>query len=325
MVQKPPKDLIALSPEDLVAYALQLEKEVRVLRDELERLQSALTDSERVAYYDALTSIPNRHGFERYIQALQILSHKPAFQDSTYHGKNGGLLVVHIDIDHFKDINNMVTQFGGDDVLRQFTARLAGVIRAKSEFGREAATGPQCMRQLPGPLIEGYMLRYGLEGMDLLSRWGGSEFFCLLPLCYAQQISPAAVEENADKIAARLLHAIREKPLVVQIGNNTFNHLRQNVIDHKDHYYGAARLLVDNDTLDKKLVLPITASISYKILGWNEFVKSSEHNTNDLFRSVVDLMRQAKAGGRNRAVTMRPSLHDGTLAVYVMDGTGVKI
>lgn len=86
-------------------------------REEAHRL---LMLSER----DALTGVLNRAGFERYLQ------HKVQEGDAT------GLALLYIDLDRFKPINDTHGHPVGDEVLRQFAARLQAAVRPTDAVAR---------------------------------------------------------------------------------------------------------------------------------------------------------------------------------------------
>ncbi len=311
-------DLKSLNPPSLLERAELLQQEVNSLRSQLAQVEGELKQAERIAYYDALTSLPNRHGYDKYVSELQKLVQKPEFIETTHGGRKGGLLVVEVDIDYFKSVNSMVTHFGGDVVLKEFAARLASTLRANADKDGGNASA-QSLRQLPNLMLEHHMLHHGLQGMDLVSRWGGEEFFCLLPQCYAHVPTSQTVYDNADKVINRLLNAIRSRPLTVPISDKTYQSLRQNVIGRPDHYYGAARLMAGSD--GQKLILPITASMGYTLISWEEFMAVKSQDATHLFRNVADLLRRAKDSGRNRAITVRASANSGTPFIHTLQGT----
>lgn len=69
----------------------------------------------RLAYYDSLTELPNRLSF---IQALKERATKTEENKSIRFG------VMVMDLDHFKDINDTVGHFVGDQILKAFARRI---------------------------------------------------------------------------------------------------------------------------------------------------------------------------------------------------------
>ncbi len=79
-----------------------------------------------LSYYDILTDLPNRRFFmERLENAIE-------------HAKtsNEEFAVILIDIDRFKNINDVFGQFVGDIVLKEFSKRVSGVLRSRDLFAR---------------------------------------------------------------------------------------------------------------------------------------------------------------------------------------------
>jgi diguanylate cyclase (GGDEF)-like protein len=102
-----------------------------------ERLVAALREQERLAVVDSLTGLYNRRFFDAAL-ALEV-------ERTQRSGGRIGLLVI--DLDHFKDVNDVHGHLVGDEILREVGKRLMRAIR----------TG------------------------DIVARHGGEEFVVLLP------------------------------------------------------------------------------------------------------------------------------------------------
>ena len=118
-----------------------------------------------LAYYDALTSLPNRRAFA---ERLEV-----SLAGSQLHSREGAILFL--DLDRFKRINETLGHRIGDRLLQEVASRLLDSVR----------TGDQERR--PG-------------GNDLVARFGGDEFVLLL-----NEISePRDAAEVAQRLADAL-------------------------------------------------------------------------------------------------------------------------
>ncbi|MDR6431949.1 PleD family two-component system response regulator [Brucella pseudogrignonensis] len=121
-------------------------------------LRQSLHRTITMAVTDSLTGLHNR----RYLD-----THMPVLLTRAT-GRERPLTVIMIDFDHFKRVNDQYGHDGGDDVLREFAARLRKKIR----------------------------------GMDVMCRYGGEEFAIVLPdtdlaaaAAVAERIRDAVSEE----------------------------------------------------------------------------------------------------------------------------------
>jgi len=82
----------------------------------------------RLASFDHLTGLPNRHHFEQSLEAALARSRRS--------GRPLALLII--DVDHFKDINDTLGHPAGDEVLRVFGQRLKACVRGSDLVARLA-------------------------------------------------------------------------------------------------------------------------------------------------------------------------------------------
>ena len=96
-------------------------------RIELEQTQQALMSQlERLALTDALTSLPNRRAFFPELARAQAMAAR----------NEEPISVAVIDIDHFKQINDAEGHEAGDEVLQHFASRMAHALRAEDFIAR---------------------------------------------------------------------------------------------------------------------------------------------------------------------------------------------
>jgi diguanylate cyclase (GGDEF)-like protein len=121
------------------------------LIEEIEKRKESELKLSYQASHDALTGLPNRsYGNQR----LQIEIDKANYN-------NSNLLVMFIDLDNFKQINDTLGHLAGDEVLKQSTERLINAVGSK----------------------------------ELLSRLGGDEFLFIIPDLYDLEVSKKYAEE----------------------------------------------------------------------------------------------------------------------------------
>ena len=145
-------------------------------RDVTER-RAAVDRIEKLAYYDALTGLPNREHFRSRVAS--------AMDDARTNKRQMALLCI--DLDKFKRINDTLGHSVGDDLLRMTALRLREALRC----------GEHRERALP----EG-------SGDANLSRLGGDEFMYLMPNINAP--------EEAGIVATRILSAIMRPILLAR-------------------------------------------------------------------------------------------------------------
>jgi PleD family two-component response regulator len=80
-------------------------------------------DVMRLAYFDRLTSLPNRFLLELYLD--QLIPHA--------HMQGASVAVIALDLDLFNRVNNSMGHGAGDAVLQQLTARLASLVAPVNE------------------------------------------------------------------------------------------------------------------------------------------------------------------------------------------------
>ena len=144
-----------------------------------QNLQESQDQVSYLAYHDSLTSLPNRHMFEEYLQ--RALSHARLHQT--------GLALLFLDLDKFKKVNDTMGHQAGDQLLQDLSERLIYCLREYDKVSMQKS-------HLPGEAPH-----------DTLSRIGGDEFLILLPSI--KDPSEAAI------VAQRLLDVMAE-PFIIR-------------------------------------------------------------------------------------------------------------
>ncbi len=128
---------------------LQVTRRTRELQEKNAALESAMGELQRLSRTDALTGLGNRRSLEGEIDSeLALTRRRQREQAALPHAEREATVVLVIDLDHFKRVNDQHGHAVGDLVLR--------------EVARE--------------------LKRQVRGSDLLVRWGGEEFLALLRL-----------------------------------------------------------------------------------------------------------------------------------------------
>lgn len=153
-----------------VGHDLEMTAIVRDIFDETRLIEDLLIASR----YDALTGLYNRRRFGELLEAE--INRCRRFER--------GFSLLMLDIDDFKKINDTYGHMMGDQMLKTFGQRLAGMIRE----------------------------------MDVVCRWGGEEFVALLPETSMEGAFVVAEKIRSETEAARLNHEGIEIGFTVSIG-----------------------------------------------------------------------------------------------------------
>lgn len=98
---------------------------VKVLRDatEQKKLEEEIS---RLALVDALTGLPNRAEFQLRLHGLVASAHR----------HEHSFVVLLVDLDHFKEVNDRLGHPGGDALLRQVAERMQATVRESDVVAR---------------------------------------------------------------------------------------------------------------------------------------------------------------------------------------------
>jgi len=162
-----------------VQYMLRASSAFNSLKRQEDRLRY-------LAYYDPLTSLPNRRSFNEQLNRL--------LRRSQRHQTSAALLFI--DLDHFKRINDSIGHARGDSLLVEIAKRLTMELReedAINYFSDSSAAEES-----------------GKEGSTEIARLGGDEFTVVL-----SDVSDIA---DIEKVARRILNSLSE-PIALQSHN----------------------------------------------------------------------------------------------------------
>ena len=145
-----------------------------LLKEQVAALEQAVASAHRFAHRDALTGLPNRH-------LLLDRFHQAAAQCERQHKR---AVLLFLDLDGFKRVNDTFGHLAGDSLLQQVAARLTACIRAS----------------------------------DTASRVGGDEFVVLLPEIDGEQNAAAVTQKIRAHLAVPYVIAGTEIELRTSIG-----------------------------------------------------------------------------------------------------------
>lgn len=133
---------------------------------------------EYLAYHDSLTMLPNRSLFSK------LLDHSI----NQAHRHDGQLAVLFLDLDHFKNINDMLGHEVGDQLLQEVAARLKA-----------------CLRE-----------------SDTVARLGGDEFIVMLPELVVEKYAETVAQKILSAVARPYILAGQECRVTASIGISTY-------------------------------------------------------------------------------------------------------
>lgn len=178
--------------DEIINANIEMDKSLSSMSEEVDALKTEMDDLRSVVMTDQLTSLNNRRAFDK-----EVVSHINSFNQSNF---ESSLLVV--DIDYFKQFNDVHGHLIGDKVLTYVAQALKNAVK----------------------------------GDDFVARYGGEEFVILLPNTSHENAQKVA-ENLRVKIAARNLTIGKEKKL--PLGNITVSVgvASLKVTDDKDSYF----------------------------------------------------------------------------------------
>jgi diguanylate cyclase (GGDEF)-like protein/PAS domain S-box-containing protein len=96
------------------------------ISSDISRQKQTEQDLKQLAYFDVLTSLPNRASFKDRFEQEILLAQR----------NNSRLAVFFLDLDHFKDINDTLGHWAGDCLLQIIANRIQGCLRKSDTVAR---------------------------------------------------------------------------------------------------------------------------------------------------------------------------------------------
>jgi predicted signal transduction protein with EAL and GGDEF domain/DNA-binding response OmpR family regulator len=168
------------------------------------RRKDAEEQIRQLAYFDALTGLPNRVLFGEQVQKAISQAERRGTQ----------LAVMFVDLDHFKRVNDTLGHGAGDELLRLVSTRLASLVREA-----DSVTHHEARPSGLAPFSSGQVLPLDTQAqahsqahahpqdVHSIARLGGDEFIVLM--------TDVQRPDDAAAVARRLVAALAE-PLTVQ-------------------------------------------------------------------------------------------------------------
>jgi len=151
---------------------------IQVMEVEAQTFRSHLEEQRQQALIDSLTGLPNRAGLQKRMNE----------EYERWQRYGGQLLLVVLDVDHFKSINDRFGHLAGDKVLRLISLQVSRRLRKT----------------------------------DYIGRFGGEEFVVLMPGTTLDQ-GAIALEELRSGIEGSPFHFKNERvPVTISIGYTQF-------------------------------------------------------------------------------------------------------
>ncbi len=247
LVREDPARLGEQLPPGRNAELNELTQDFNALSAELRNMHQTL---EHAAFTDALTNLPNRMYFH------EQLRQRAAASGST----ESPFALFVMDLDRFKEVNDTFGHDIGDQLLKQVSARMRGVLRHSDIFTR---------------LDEETVAKLGEE---LIARLGGDEFAAIVP--------DIADAKQAAAVAQKLVKSM-EQPFIVGMHRLNIG-ISIGIALYPEHGVDATTLLREADVA---MYQAKQNKVGYA------FFSSSQHSHKLVQMTLESELRQAIEGG----------------------------
>lgn len=230
-----------------------------LLHDAIDKLEESKKEKEKLAYYDILTKLANRHLFSK------ILEHE-INQAKRY---NHNFAIINIDLDRFKLINDTLGHDAGDDLIIQVSKRLQACTRSSDTVSRFG--GDEFLMLISGPNSEKDAAIVADKIVEQIAQpfmLGENEMHI------SSSVGISYFPENGEDIPTLLKHADIAMYEAKQNGKNQFRAFDNKIINKIEH-----RLTLEKDIrncIEKELSLyfqPVVNLRTMKIIGAESLVR----------------------------------------------------
>lgn len=230
-----------------------------LLHDAIDKLEESKKEKEKLAYYDILTKLANRHLFSK------ILEHE-INQAKRY---NHSFAILNIDLDRFKLINDTLGHDAGDDLIIQVSKRLQACTRSSDTVSRFG--GDEFVMLISGPNSEKDAAIVADKVVEQIAQpfmLGENEMHI------SSSVGISYFPENGEDIPTLLKHADIAMYEAKQNGKNQFRAFDNTIINKIEH-----RLTLEKDIrncIEKELSLyfqPVVNLRTMTIIGAESLVR----------------------------------------------------
>ncbi len=190
-----------LTPPDNWAVPSEIKQLYFTHNEMISRLHAKNADTMRMAYSDGITGLPTREAFNKIVEN----------EFDNIQAKNGSYLLIFLDLDEFKLINDTMGHEAGDTALSIVSRKIGGAITRHT--GLDIITSP--LDKNGNPILK-------LNGSAVISRIGGDEFVALIPWSKNEKEVDDFLKSLSISISSPYLIGDKELATSVSIGASLY-------------------------------------------------------------------------------------------------------